>query len=297
MGSENQKVLKFAHQNLSTYGIGKDLTQKQWQHIARQLIQKGLLSQEERYGSLKLTPRAYEALKNKETIYGVLQIEETALSSTKKASEMAYDPEMFEVLRQKRKAMADAEHVPPYVIFSDRTLVEMATYYPMSPDSMLKINGVGRVKFERFGQIFIGIIQQYCQARGLAEKTKLINQVIPPPNQEQMEIKPRYVIVGEAYNQGQSVTALMEFFRVKQLTILDHLEKYIQDGNPLRDGGGFLNLSRLSANQQKAVLQAFDELGAERLRPVFDRLNGAIEFDELRLVRLYYLSKQISSGS
>ncbi len=292
LGSENQKVLKFAHQQLSTYGIGKDLTHKQWLHIARQLVQKGLLIQEDRYSVLKLSPRAYEALKTRETIYGVLQIEETPLSSAKKAGEAEHDAALFEILRRKRKELTDAARVPPYVIFSDRTLVEMATYYPMSPASMLKINGVGQVKFSRYGGIFIDLVQGYCQQHELAERPKRASQVASPASQEQMELKPRYIIVAEAYNVGQSIAELMDFFHVQQGTILDHLMKYSQEGYVLRNGNDLLSLSHLPANQQKAVLQALEELGTERLKPVFERLNGTVSYDELKIMRLHYLSQQ-----
>jgi ATP-dependent DNA helicase RecQ len=290
LGSENQKVLKFAHQNLSTYGIGKELPRKQWLHMARQLVQKGLLVQDDRYGSLKLTPKAYEVLKSKETILGVLQTEKAALPTAKKAGEVEHDQELFEILRKKRKELADAARVPPYVIFSDRTLVEMTAYYPMSPSSMMKINGVGQVKFSRYGEIFMDVIREYCQPRNLVEKPKRSAREQPPAGQ--MEFKPRHVVVGEAYNDGQSVQELMEHFQVQQGTILDHLTKYAQEGNPLHEGSELLAFSTLSAEQQVAVLAAFEELGAERLKPVFDRLNGAVSYDELKILRLHYLSKR-----
>jgi ATP-dependent DNA helicase RecQ len=297
LGSENQKVQKFAHQNLSTYGIGKELTRNQWQHIARQLVQKGLLAQEDRYGSLKLTPQAYEALKNRETIHGVLQVEETPLARTRQAGAAQHDAALFEVLRQKRKELADAARVPPYVIFSDRTLVEMATYYPMSAASMLKINGVGQVKFSRYGETFIGLIRQHCQAHGLAEQPKSTARAAPAQNQEEMLLKPRYVIVAEAYNQGQTIPGLMNFFNVQQGTILDHLTRYVQEGNSLRSDDDFLALSHLSASQQRAVLQAFEELGNARLKPAFERLNRSVDFDELKILRLHYLSRKTEPGA
>ncbi len=296
LGAENQKVLKFSHQHLSTYGIGKDLTRKQWLHFARQLVQKGLLVQDDRYGSLKLTPRAYEVLKSQETVLGVLQAEAAMLPAAKKAGEIEYDQALFDLLRQKRKELADAAQVPPYIIFSDRTLAEMAAYYPLSPASMMRLNGVGQVKFAHYGEIFLDLIRAYCQPRKLTEKPR-------PPSREtapagQMALKPKHIVVGEAYNAGQTIEALRDHFQVQLGTILDHLTRYALEGNPLRDGEGgsprasFLVLLSLPAEQQAAALKAFEELGVERLKPVFDRLNGAVSYEELKILRLHHLSKR-----
>ncbi len=168
LGIENEKVLKYGHQNLSTFGIGQDLTRKQWLHIAQQLVQKGLLSQSrDMYRTLKLTPQAYEILRTRAPIQGRLERDETPPPPTRKVGEIAYDAALFDLLRQKRKQLADEARVPPYVIFSDRTLVEMAACYPQSTASLLRINGVGQVKLGRYGEIFLGVIRDYCKSHNL----------------------------------------------------------------------------------------------------------------------------------
>ena len=73
-----------------------------------------------------------------------------------------YDRELFETLRKKRKALADQSNVPAYVIFSDKTLIEMATRYPQNKESLMDIHGVGNVKYEKYGQTFIDVIRDYC---------------------------------------------------------------------------------------------------------------------------------------
>ena len=91
LGSENQKVLKFGHQNLSTYGIGKDLPKEQWLHISRQLIQKGLLVQDDQYGSLKLTPKGIDVLRGTEKFLGIIEVEKVAAPIAGKALEVDCD--------------------------------------------------------------------------------------------------------------------------------------------------------------------------------------------------------------
>ena len=85
LGSQNQKVLKFSHQKLSTYGIGKDLSRKQWLHVCRQLVQKGLLDQGDRYSGLRVTPKAVPLLQGTDKFLGVLELESAAEASVDKA--------------------------------------------------------------------------------------------------------------------------------------------------------------------------------------------------------------------
>ena len=289
LGSENQKVLKFTHHNLSTYGIGKDLSRKQWLHLARQLIQKGLLLQDETYGSLRLTSSGSAAMKNREPILGRILQDAPAPRISRKTGEPEYDRELFELLRKKRKELADKAHLPPYIIFSDRTLIEMAAYYPQKVDSLLKINGVGQVKASHYGSQFLEIIQSYCQPRRLEEKSKTSRREIAPL----AEKNARHVLVAEAYNEGQTIQQLMEHYGVQQNTILDHLVKYAAEGHPLRGSDDLLALSALSPGEQAVVLSAFKELGPERLSPVFARLDGKVSYEELKILRLYYLSKPV----
>ncbi|HNM38486.1 MAG TPA: RecQ family ATP-dependent DNA helicase, partial [Anaerolineales bacterium] len=130
LGSKNEKVLRWEHDKLSTYGIGKELDRKQWMHLARQLLSMGYLKQEGEFHTLSLTPKALEALRKREPIFGVMQeAERVKKDGRKKAAELDYHRGLFAILRQKRKEMADEAGVPPYVIFSDRTLTEMAAYF------------------------------------------------------------------------------------------------------------------------------------------------------------------------
>ena len=290
MGSANQKVLKFGHQELSTYGIGKELTRKQWLQISRQLVQKGLLAQDDVYGVLGLTPKAYTLLKNKEPILGILQEEEAQPAQAQKAGEMEYDRGLFEVLRRQRKELADAARVPPYAIFSDRTLIEMAAFLPVTPERLLAINGVGQVKLAHYGTVFMGLILEYCQKHQIATGGTKANLKAVRPPARQKNGKARHEVVGEAFNAGQSLTGLAASYQVQTSTILDHLAQYAQEGNSLRGGDDFLELLGLPVERQMAALTAFSELGTEKLRPVFDHLGGTVPYDELKILRLHYLS-------
>jgi len=284
-GSQAQKVLKFGHTRLSTYGIGKEFSKKQWFHLSRQFLQKGLMTQDLEFGSLKLTPKAWEVFRGKELVMGKLEEERRSYDQGKEA-EQDYDRVLFETLRKKRKELADNANVPPYVIFSDKTLIEMAVFFPQSQESLLTIHGVGAAKLEKYGAIFLVILHRYCKEHQIEEQAKKTWKTTGITSNSTK--KRKYVIVGEAYNAGKSVSELRAEFGVKQKTILDHLFKYLQEGHTLR-AGNILTLSTLPANQQTAVLGAFNKLGPDRLRPVFEAFHEEISYDELSLLRLHYL--------
>ncbi|MHB8908020.1 MAG: DNA helicase RecQ [Syntrophales bacterium] len=175
-GSNSQKILKFGHEALSTYGIGTAYSARQWRHFARQLIQKGLLLYHYDHGSLKLTPKAWEVLRGDEAFLGRVDEAKKARGGVLRKGEgeagMAddFDADLFETLRKKRKALADRANLPPYAIFHDRTLREMAAAYPRTPENLLTLYGVGQRKLEKYADAFLEIIREHCRARRIPER-------------------------------------------------------------------------------------------------------------------------------
>jgi ATP-dependent DNA helicase RecQ len=174
------------------------------------------------------------------------------------------------------------------VIFSDRTLAEMAFFYPMSEATMRSTNGVGEVKFARYGTIFLDLIREYCRTRNLVEKPRPAGDQAVRPRQP--ELGERSIQVGEAFNAGRSLEQLATEMHVQPDTIIQHLINYALAGNTMRQNGEFLALSKLPVDQQVIVLKAFKKLGAQRLKPVFEELGGTISYDELKILRLHFLS-------
>ena len=169
-GSKAKKVRQFDHARLSTYGIGKNYSKKQWQQMFRQFLHQGLLAQDMEFGSLKLTDKGWDVLQGRLEVRGQLaqaQTVEKLVEASRRRDDLNFNAQLFEVLRQERKVLADATGVPPYVIFSDITLVEMATYFPHSRETLLDIHGVGAVKCEKFGATFLQIIARFCRQNGI----------------------------------------------------------------------------------------------------------------------------------
>ena len=165
-GMQNQKIIERQHDKLSVYGIGKDKSKEHWQSVIRQLIHLGFVQQviSELNPTLQLTENAKAILKGKEPL-------ELAMPRISAISKIAhnpqrqgianYDKDLFARLRFLRKQIADKENIPPYIVFNDATLQEMAQYMPTSNIEMLQINGVGSIKLERFGQPFMALIQEH----------------------------------------------------------------------------------------------------------------------------------------
>jgi ATP-dependent DNA helicase RecQ len=172
--------------------------------------------------------------------------------------------------------------------------VEMSAFTPQTKESLMKINGVGQVKALQYGETFLELINEYCRKHNILEKPRLEAE----PKKERSgkpakkkEIGSRAHEVSEAYNAGESLSQLAERYNVTPGTIINHLVNYVMEGNLLKYQSEINTLSKLTPSIQNSVFIAFDEAGTEYLRPVFDKLNGEVDYDELKILRLIYLCK------
>jgi ATP-dependent DNA helicase RecQ len=174
-GSKNQRVLDLKHDRLSTWGIGSELSALQWENIVRQLIHLGYLTQDfTRFGVLSLSPAARPVLKGETpVILGKPRIAAETMERGKKKvrSSRDYDQTLFDRLRALRKRLADAAHLPPFVVFSDATLAEMARALPRDAEELLQVNGVGEHKLQKYGDRFLFEIRGYQTAKYEMDQT------------------------------------------------------------------------------------------------------------------------------
>jgi len=157
-GAKTQRIFDLRHDQLSTYGIGRDQNQDHWSHLLRQLIHYGYLEQDiGNYSVLKLTEAARPLLRGeaKLTITKPRVKPGRKKRPERKIVGLEYDQELFNQLRVLRKQIADRDEVPPYVVFGDASLAEMAATLPTDNETFLQINGVGQAKLQRYGHEFI----------------------------------------------------------------------------------------------------------------------------------------------
>ena len=169
-GKETDKVMQHGHQQQSTFGLGKNIHEAQWRSLIRQLVVRGLLRVDiEGYSALQLTDLCRPVLKGEQSLF--LRIEEIKAptakkpgsKSARKAQIMPEDQELWDELRECRKMLAEESNVPPYVIFHDATLKEMLDTMPTSEAEMLRINGVGESKLEKYGDDFLHILRRHAE--------------------------------------------------------------------------------------------------------------------------------------
>lgn len=157
-GAKTQRIRDLQHEQLSTYGIGRESSQDHWSHLLRQLIQLGYLEQDiANFSVLKLTEAARPLLRGELKLTLTRPRLKVAQKKKKPAKivGLEYDQELFNLLRARRKQIADRDAVPPYVVFGDASLAEMAAVLPTDEESLLGINGVGKTKLDRYGAEFI----------------------------------------------------------------------------------------------------------------------------------------------
>ncbi|WP_456451541.1 DNA helicase RecQ [Hydrogenimonas sp.] len=167
-GSDNQKIRQFGHEKLSVYGIGKGLDKGVWEAVVERLMELGALRRGE-HRNLLLTPFGAEVLRGVHAVTirpeRLASPEKSRRASKSVPADISYDKAIFDKLREVRKALADRDGVPAYIVFGDKTLAQMAAERPTTKEAMLKIGGVGEKKFERYGEAFIDALKEMQDGR------------------------------------------------------------------------------------------------------------------------------------
>jgi ATP-dependent DNA helicase RecQ len=178
LGKEDKRIKGFRHDGISTFGIGKELGNNEWKSVYRQIVAAGYAEIDIKgYGGLFLTNKGRTFLKSKETIYLRKEVVRSKKASRRLRDktpavlpDLEYSQSLFEDLRQLRLDISKEKKVPPYVIFHDRTLKEIASKQPVSIEEMVGLYGVGEIKLKKFGQIFVDFMIQYIKKQASGTK-------------------------------------------------------------------------------------------------------------------------------
>jgi ATP-dependent DNA helicase RecQ len=157
---------------------------------------------------------------------------------------------------------------------------------------LLRIHGVGQAKLDKYGEHYLALISDYCQQHNIEEVAN--NQTASKATVSKStstNSSSRSAEIVSAYQQGQSILSLAEQFKVKDGTIINHLYRYAQDGHKFAQPSLLLDQSGLSQIHIDEALAAFTEHSYERLKPVYDSLNEQVTYDQLHLLRIYFVSQ------
>lgn len=266
------------HEQLRTFGIGKDIPRNRWKQYIRDMLRQGLLLQSSgEYPVLQLGPRSPEVLKGTLKVAFLMPAGTKDQKPSRNPAQTELHPLLFERLRKLRHSWADRENVPAYLIFSDATLRELCAYLPLNQRDLSAISGFGDLKLKKYGSSFLEEIRSYCQEQGLSTR---IGQKAP---KKKAALRSG---IGHGDSRGQSLELFRQGNTLEEIaqqkgclkaTIEGHLSYFIRSGE-------LSVLELLAADRVDVIMKGFDRSGGEALGPVREMLGPEYSYGELRAV-------------
>ena len=267
-GKATERIVGFGHDKQSTFGIGKALDEQQWSSVFRQLVARGLVAVNfDHFGVLQLTDACRPILRGEQQLILRKDIKPEKTKSGKKSAGRSTDSRdgnaaLWDALRAKRREIADAQDVPPYVIFHDATLMAMLEARPINRKQMALLSGVGVRKLELYGDQFLAVISEHA-----------VDHAVPDTVMESVEL----------FKLGYSVQQLAQKRELKEDTIYNHLSQALEQGQlVLKD------VVELPEQDIKRIEEAILSLPKEQqnaLKPVYELFDGQYSYGVLRCVR------------
>jgi ATP-dependent DNA helicase RecQ len=278
-GADTEKIRRWGHEQLSTYGIGTEHTRPEWGAIGRELVRLGHLRQtSEKFSVLELTPEGLAVLKERRRVTLTKPVSAPE-PKAHRAGEIACDEVLFERLRQVRKRLADERGVPPYIVFSDVSLRQMARQYPVSEGEFARISGVGEKKLREFGAVFLAEIAAHLGAN--PRQIFADDSFAPPapvPGRAGLGDTARETL--RCFRAGASVEQIAAQRQLTPGTIYGHLTEAARLGEPI-DLSRFFTVAELCE-----VAGAFNRPSdTGGLTGVFEALGGRYDYHRLRIFR------------
>jgi ATP-dependent DNA helicase RecQ len=286
-GSKDKYVTSYNHDKLEIYGVGKAQDQEYWKSIIRQTMLFGLLSKDiENLGVLKMNPKGEAFIKKPVSIQFTVNhiytddgdedsIEKQAISSK------AFDENLFNQLKALRKKVAKSKDLPPYVIFQDPSLEEMATTYPISNDELAAVNGVGLGKVQKFGKPFLDMIKNYVDENDIITAADVM--VKTSVNKSKMKI---FII--------QQVDKKIDLEEIAELKDIN-FEELIDEIEHICYSGTRLNLDYyleqiIDDDKQEEIMDYFLSAESDKISDAMDEFDDEFSEEDLRLMRIKFLS-------
>ncbi|MDR2117857.1 MAG: DNA helicase RecQ [Planctomycetaceae bacterium] len=302
VGANTEKIRQFGHDRLPTYGVGKDKSKNYWRAVIDALIaQKIVVIDDPLRPVLKLTETAWSILRGQKTFMmrkpPERNLTETRTNRVSDAKIPFYDLKpfskpLFAKLRELRTELARAENVPPYIVFSDRTLHEIARYFPRNAKELQQIHGVGQHKFAAYGQRFLEVINKFCEQNPDELKLQQNHQPVKPnietsTQSSQSTLSSSFLETYRLLHQGKTIDEIVTERQLTRGTIISHLEK-------LGESGAELSVDQFFVPERLAQIKKWFRASGESLflKPAVEASEGKLDFEEARLARIF-LRKEI----
>jgi len=286
-GKVTSAIKSYKHHKIEFFGIGEDKDEKFWNMVIRQaLIAKFLTKDIENYGLLKLTEKGMEFLENPTSFmlaedhdYADTTDEENAFG----ARTAAVDEELFSILKDLRKKLSKQKDVPPFVIFQDPSLEDMAIQYPITIDELQNISGVGAGKAVRYGEEFIEIIKKYVEEKEIIRPLDMVVKSVV--NKSGMKV---YII--QSIDMKRPLEDIAEAKGLEMAELISEIEAIVNSGTRI-NLDYYINSTIDEERQHDIYLYFREEAESDSLEEAFKELGNEFEEEEIRLVRIKFLSE------
>ena len=284
-GRGTDDILSHKHDQLEDFGAGEDEDPKLWNPVIRQALIAGYLKKDvENYGLLKVTAAGKRFIKNP-TEFMIVRDNEFRDDEEEEGNEavgMALDPELFTMLKQLRRQMAQKLGVPGYVIFQDPSLEQMATMYPITTEELQQIQGVGAGKAKRYGKEFLDLIKQYCEENGIERPEELRVRTVA----KKSIIKVKII---QSIDKQLALDDIAETLGLSFDELLDEVEAIVYSGTKLNIN--YFIEEVMDDDHVDDIYDYFSESETDSLEAAINELGDEYSEDEIRLVRIKFLSE------
>ena len=287
LGKETSEVLAHRHEDLEAFGSGEGEDEKVWNAVIRQALIAGYLSKDvENYGLLKVTSAGHKFLK-KPVSFKIVEDtdfdeEEEDEAPVRGGGSCAVDPALYSMLKDLRKKMSKKLDVPPYVIFQDPSLEAMATTYPVTLEELQNIPGVGAGKAKRYGQEFCVLIKKHCEENEIERPEDL--RVRTVANKSKIKVSIIQAIDRKVALDDIALSKGLEFGE-----LLDEVEAIVYSGTRLNID--YFLEEIMDEDHMLDIYEYFKESTTDKIDDAMDELGNDYTEDEIRLVRIKFISE------
>jgi ATP-dependent DNA helicase RecQ len=276
-GSEDQRIVGRKHDKLSTHGILSEHPVSVIRDWIEQLIGQGCASRETEYNLLSLTDLGWQVLRGEHTpvlLKPAAKKERNASRTEEPGSWEGVDRQLFESLRDLRRQIAETEGVPAYIVFGDASLRDMARRRPSTGEGFLQVHGVGQKKADTYGTEFLDHIQTYCSQQNLEMDVSV--QMRSPSRAEGLSASA--ISAFEYFRAGESVETVAKRMDRAPSTVVGYLGQYLRH-EQVTDPSPWVDEATATR-----VRTALEQVGGDRLKPIFDHMQGEVPYDQIRIV-------------
>ncbi|MEO0456685.1 MAG: DNA helicase RecQ [Cyanobacteria bacterium P01_A01_bin.114] len=286
-GSQKKRIVELGHDQLSTHGIGKDRSIEEWRTLCRSLLHQDLLEETtDGYAILKLNAGSWQVLKKQISVQIHIPQRPTPQQKNGDIQLSSDETLLLGKLRALRKQLADEQFVPPYVVFAEASLRQMAQQRPTTLNAFAQISGVGKRKLEQYGKTFTGEIAKFCQEYNLESAS--VSAADKSSQLTSANLADTHLMTHKLHHQGLSASEISIERGLRLTTIINHFALLIENGQPVE-------LDRLvSPERQVPIFAAIDKVGPHSLRTIRDELGETFDYNEIRLVRAAWENNQDS---